>query len=76
MPLFSFRCKSCNHEFETLVRASEAAVCASCGGGELDKLVSRIAPEGRSGQFLKNARTVAAREGHFSNFSKAERPKF
>ncbi|MBP2296692.1 FmdB family zinc ribbon protein [Azospirillum rugosum] len=75
MPLFSYRCTACNHEFEALVRGAEAPVCASCGSGELDKLVSRIAPEGRSGQFLKNARTVASREGHFSNYSKAERPK-
>lgn len=75
MPLFSFRCKACNHEFETLVRASEAPVCASCGSGDLDKLVSRIAPEGKSGQILKNARTAAAKEGHFSNYSKAERSR-
>jgi putative regulatory protein, FmdB family len=75
MPLFSFRCKACNHEFEALVRSSEAPVCGSCGGGELDKLVSRIAPDGKSGSILKNARTAAAKEGHFSNYSKAERSR-
>ncbi|MCW2236910.1 FmdB family zinc ribbon protein [Azospirillum canadense] len=74
MPLFSYRCTACNYEFETLVRA-EAPVCASCGSAALDKLVSRIAPEGRSGQILKNARTAASREGHFSNYSKSERSK-
>lgn len=75
MPLFSFRCKACNHEFEALVRSSEVPVCAACGSGALDKLVSRIAPEGKSGSILKNARTAAAKEGHFSNYSKAERSR-
>lgn len=75
MPLYSFRCKSCNHEFETLVRGGETPVCASCGGGELDKMVSRPAPDGKSAGILKTARAAAAGQGHFSNYSRSERSK-
>lgn len=44
MPLFSYACRGCGKEFETLVRGSEAPVCESCGGSDLDKLSSAFAP--------------------------------
>lgn len=75
MPLFSYRCTACNHEFETLVRSSDVPSCPSCAGQALEKLVSRPAPEAKSGQILKGARAQAAREGHFSNYSRSERPR-
>jgi putative FmdB family regulatory protein len=41
MPIFDFRCAGCGHEFEKLVLRSSAAVeCPSCGGTELEKLIS------------------------------------
>lgn len=72
MPLFSFHCKSCDHEFETLARSDETPACPACGGGDAQKLVSRIAPEGKSKAFLAGKRAQAASEGHFSNYSKGE----
>lgn len=72
MPLHSYRCKACATEFETLVRGSEAPACRACGSSDLDRLVSRIAPDGKSGAIIKGARSQAAREGHFSNYSKSE----
>jgi len=74
MPLYSYRCKACSHEFEALVQPSDVPVCVSCGGGELEKLVSRPASEGRSRDLLQRARTQAAREGHFSNYNPSDRP--
>ncbi len=75
MPLYSYRCKACDHSFETLVRSSDVPACESCGSPDLERLVSRPAPEGKSAAILKGARTLAAREGHFSNYSRAERPR-
>ncbi|HYH22769.1 MAG TPA: zinc ribbon domain-containing protein [Azospirillum sp.] len=75
MPLYSYRCKACDREFETLVRSTDVPACPACGSPELDKLVSRPAPEGKSGAVLKAGRSAAAREGHFSNYSRAERAK-
>lgn len=72
MPLFSFHCKSCGHEFETLARSDEKPACPACGAAEAQKLVSRIAPEGKTKAFIANSRAAAAKEGHFSNYGKSE----
>ena len=75
MPLHSYRCTACNHEFEALVRSSDAPVCTSCGAVDLERQVARIAPDTKTDKFLKTARRAAASEGHFSNYSKAERSR-
>lgn len=75
MPLYSYRCKACSHEFETLVRSSDVPVCLSCGSPELEKLVSLPASEGKSKKLIGSARAQAAREGHFSHYSPSERPR-
>ena len=45
MPLFDFRCRSCGHEFEALVRASDAEPlrCVSCGREDLERLLATFA---------------------------------
>jgi putative FmdB family regulatory protein len=75
MPLFDYRCRRCNSTFELLVRSSGVPTCPACGTAELEKLVSRPAPPGKSAGILKSARTQATREGHFSHYAPAERPK-
>ena len=40
MPIYEYRCKSCDHEFETLVRSGETPVCAACGAVDLERLLS------------------------------------
>ena len=38
MPLFDFECRACGHEFEALVRPSDAPPrCPACGASDLDK---------------------------------------
>jgi putative FmdB family regulatory protein len=43
MPLFEYSCRSCDHQFETLVRASETPECPSCHGTELERRLSVFA---------------------------------
>lgn len=74
MPLYDFSCAKCNKTFELLIKASSVPVCPECGGG-MEKQVSCPTPPGQSAGIIANARTKAAREGHFSNYKPSERPK-
>ena len=40
MPIYEYVCRTCEHQFEALVRGGKVPVCASCGAAELDRLVS------------------------------------
>lgn len=43
MPLYEYRCKSCNAEFEKLVfGANPLVTCEKCGSGNTEKLLSRF----------------------------------
>lgn len=75
MPLYDYRCTACQAEFELLVRASTVPACPHCGATGLERAVSRVAPAGKSAGIIAAGRRQAAREGHFSNYSKAERAK-
>lgn len=58
-----------------LIGISETPVCPYCGGGRLEQMVSRIAPEGKLKAAAKVWRAQAAREGHTSNFSGSDRKR-
>lgn len=75
MPLYDYHCKVCNKEFELLVRSTTVPVCPECGSGDLEKQVSLTAPQSQTAGVIASARRQAAKEGHFSNYSKAERSK-
>ncbi len=75
MPLYDYHCKACSESFELLLRTSETALCPHCGSTEVEKSLSLTAPPGRSAGLLAKARSQAAREGHFSHYSPAERPR-
>ncbi|OZA76548.1 MAG: FmdB family transcriptional regulator [Azorhizobium sp. 39-67-5] len=73
MPLYSFHCAQCDKDVELLIGFSEKPNCPSCGAADMQRLMSRVAPEGKSAGIVKSARAQAAREGHLSNFSRSER---
>jgi putative FmdB family regulatory protein len=75
MPLYDYHCKACDSEFELLVRASTVPACPQCGSTDLERAVSRIAPAGKIEAIRASNRRAAAAQGHFSNFSPAERAK-
>ncbi|MGH9320825.1 MAG: FmdB family zinc ribbon protein [Vicinamibacteria bacterium] len=43
MPIFEYRCKKCETEFETLVRNGDRPECPSCRSPRLTKLLSTFA---------------------------------
>jgi putative FmdB family regulatory protein len=43
MPLYDFHCGVCGVEFERLVRAGDIVECPSCGGRDLERLLSTFA---------------------------------
>ena len=75
MPFYSFHCAKCAEDIELLIGMSETPVCPSCGSKSLTRLPSLVAPPGKSAGIKKAARAQAAREGHLSNFSRAERKR-
>ncbi len=77
MPLYSFSCQACSHEFEALVMPSaEAPACPACGASDLTRLMSSaVGVGGRSASLLRTARSAAAREGHTSNYKPSEIPR-
>jgi putative FmdB family regulatory protein len=43
MPLYDFHCRTCGHEFETLVRTGDSPSCPECRGSDLERLLSTFA---------------------------------
>lgn len=75
MPFYSFHCAKCAADIELLVGMSETPACPTCGSRKLSRLPSLVAAPGKSKGIMKAARAQAAREGHLSNFSRAERKR-
>lgn len=75
MPIHDYRCNACGETFELLVRSNSVAQCKHCGSTTLERQVSLVAPQGSSRGIIQAARSAAAREGHFSNYSAAELSK-
>ncbi len=73
MPLYSYHCPKCDKDMELLTGFSSTAACPTCGSQNLERLMSRVATPSKTGEMLKSARSQAAREGHFSNYSRGER---
>ncbi|HEY3305816.1 MAG TPA: zinc ribbon domain-containing protein [Candidatus Binatia bacterium] len=45
MPIYEYHCRSCDKDFEELVRTAEEAVsCPSCAGSRVERLLSAFLP--------------------------------
>jgi putative FmdB family regulatory protein len=75
MPLYSYHCAKCDKEFELLIGAADVPACPTCGSQKVERLMSRVAAEGKSRSYAKTMRAQAAREGHLSNYSRSERKR-
>jgi putative FmdB family regulatory protein len=59
MPIYEYVCKGCKNEFEALVRSAQPPSCPTCGGTDLERLVSL--PKIRSETTSALARKAAQR---------------
>ena len=75
MPLYDYHCPACQADFELLVRSGTVPACPQCHATQVERQLSRIAPAGTSAALIAGARRQAAKEGHFSHYSRAERAK-
>lgn len=75
MPIYDYHCNHCDKAFELLVRSTTILTCPHCGSTMLEKLVSMPAPKSKIDVLRKRARSIAAREGHFSNYKPSEIPR-
>lgn len=73
MPIFDYHCCDCDADFELLVMSGSIPSCPQCGSQRLEKQLSRVAAPGRSAEIIARGRAQAAKEGHLSHFSPAER---
>jgi len=73
MPIYDFRCRACGAQFELLVRGPAQPVCPECSHDDPERLPSLTAPQGTIKATIMKTRHAAAREGHFSNYSAAEK---
>lgn len=62
MPLYDFRCRACQEEFETLVRPGSTPVCPSCASADLDRLVTGFSFSVRSGGLSPAARKAVQKQ--------------
>ncbi len=70
MPLYSYHCAGCGKDAELLIAGGRTPVCPACGSEKMERLLARVAPQGKSGAIKKAARSAAARAGHLSNFGR------
>lgn len=50
MPIYTYRCASCDTEFEQLVRADTKVACPGCQGRKLERLMSLTARPAGAGK--------------------------
>lgn len=72
MPFYSYHCPACDTVFETLVRGDDTPACPRCASQALERLPSAAALHGKTKAALSAVRSQAAREGHFSNYSRSD----
>lgn len=68
MPIFEYKCSSCDELFETLVRSNTQPTCPNCGGTYLAKQLSMFAAavsgNSGSGGSSASAEGAAGAGGH------------
>jgi putative FmdB family regulatory protein len=61
MPIYEFACAACGTRFEELTRADTTPSCPACGSGEVERLISLVAPTPRIGLRGRDARRSEAK---------------
>lgn len=64
MPIYEYACRTCGHEFETLVRSDAAPNCPSCRSTDLAKKLSVFATAQSTPDTMPGAPYPCASCGH------------
>jgi putative FmdB family regulatory protein len=75
MPLFEYRCLSCDAEFELLIRGSAAPVCPACGATTLERLISMFAASSEDSQ-MRNRESLGAQQRRRAKANQKEREHY
>ncbi len=74
MPMFDFVCTNCKHEFEALVRGSQAPTCPACQSTALEKQLSlpAIKTDATHGLAMQAAKRRDRSQGNERNAAQRE----
>lgn len=61
MPIYEFECTTCNERFEELTSADATPPCPACGGSEVRRMISLVAPTPKIGLRGRDARRSEAK---------------
>jgi putative FmdB family regulatory protein len=75
MPLYDYTCSACHQPFEQLVRTGTVPQCPNCQSRAVERGLSLTSPKGHSKSIIAAGRRAAAKAGHLSNYSSADRAK-
>jgi putative FmdB family regulatory protein len=75
MPLFEYRCRTCESQFELLIRGSAVPVCPSCGSTSLEKMLSMFAVSSE-GTVLRSREKLGAQQRVKSAETQKEREHY
>ncbi len=75
MPLFEYRCLSCDNQFELLIRGSAVPVCPSCGATTLERLISMFAASSEESQ-MRNREALGAQQRRRAQANQMEREHY
>ena len=77
MPIYEYRCESCRHEFELLLRKSDVPACDKCGSAKLERLLSTpaIQSETTHGLAMRAAKRRDVKQGAEREYTQREYEK-
>ena len=77
MPIYEYRCESCKHEFEALVRSSDVPACEKCGATKLERLLSlpAIKSESTHALAMKAAKRRDTKQGKENEYTQRQYEK-
>ena len=63
MPIYEYRCRTCGHDFEALVRDAKTPPCPDCSSEDVERLLSLFAVSSESTRAgsLKDARSRSSK---------------
>lgn len=74
MPIYDFKCRQCGNVFDELVKVGQTPDCPSCGGNDLERLVSlpAVSTEASRKRSLGKARERAKKVNQEKQHAQAE----